>query len=409
MKLLQINTVVNNGSTGRIVESIGKFLVSRRHQSYVAFGRGDPSSASRLIKIGNRWDQVLHGLLTRVCDRHGFGSRAATFRLIREIENIDPDIIHLHNIHGYYLNIRELFNYLRSADKPVVWTLHDCWSFTGHCPNFERVNCNRWQEQCFSCPLKKNYPTSWILDQSRENFKDKRRCFTGLKQLYLVTPSRWLAGLLKKSFLKNYPVRVIPNGINTQVFRLMDDQESVKERYGITGRWIILGVANHWSPGKGLADFIELSKKIPEEARIVLVGLNREQLKGLPKNILTIPRIKSLEDLASLYSAADVFVNPTYADNFPSTNLEALACGTPLVAYNTGGSPESIDVSTGIVVEKGNIQDLDFQIRKILENGKSQYAQQCRQRVEKSFSVQDNCENYFTLYKNIPNKINLVT
>lgn len=401
MKVLQINTIVNSGSTGRMAEGIGKLLIARGHRSYIAFGYGNRSSASYSIRIGNKWDQKLHGLRTRLLDRHGFGSRKATIRLIREIDRIDPDIIHLHNIHGYYLNIKELFNFLKASGKPVVWTLHDCWPFTGHCAHFERVNCYKWKRLCFSCPLTTRYPASWGWDNSKKNYRDKRELFNGVRSLRIVTPSQWLAGHLKESFLKDYPTQVISNGVDLELFRTREDGDSIKKRFKAIGKKFVLGVANIWPQSKGLADFFGLSNKLSPGEVILLVGLSKKQLQELPPNMVGILRTESMKDLVSLYSAADVFVNPTYADSFPSTHLEALACGTPVVTYKTGGGSEAIDGFTGRVVGRGDIEGLDSAVKEILRNGKAHYAQPCRQRAEKFFNAQDRYGDYLTLYKDM--------
>lgn len=402
-KLLQINSVVNSGSTGRIAEEIGQTAMTAGWESYIAYGRNDRPSQSELIKIGSDWDIRVHGLLTRLFDRHGLGSKSATLELVEKIEKIKPDIIHLHNIHGYYINVETLFKYLQNTKIPIVWTFHDCWPITGHCSHFTFVGCEKWKTQCFSCPQKTEYPASWLIDRSINNYNLKKKLFTSLPNLTLVPVSNWLAGILKESFLKDYPIKVVHNGINTEVFKPSTEND-FRIRHRLENKFILLGVASIWSPRKGLKDFIALSKLLDTDYQIVLVGLARKQMEQLPENILGIERTESVEELAEIYAASDVHVNPTYEDNFPTTNLESLACGTPVIAYKTGGSPEAIDDSSGIVVEQGNIDKLVEAINQIKENGKQFYTEACVQRAHRLYRKEDRYREYIELYEELLNK-----
>ena len=371
MKVLQINSVCGIGSTGRIVVQIHKLLKEKGYKSYVAYGRDYARDCDSTVRIGNKFDNYMHVAITRLFDRHGFGSKKATANFIEKVEKIDPDIIHLHNIHGYYVNIELLFKYIKEANKPVVWTLHDCWAFTGHCAYFDYIGCDRWKTGCYECPQKKTYPSSILIDNSKRNFERKKELFTGIKNMVIVTPSRWLAGLVKESFLKEYPVKRIPvkvinNGIDLEIFKPMESD--FRKRYGLENKFIILGVANVWDRRKGYDYFIKLSETLKQDEIIVMVGLTEKQKKNLPKNIIGITRTNNVKELAEIYSAADVFVNPTLEDNFPTTNLEALACGTPVVTFDTGGSPECVDESCGVVVEKGNLKELIEAIERIRLN-----------------------------------------
>lgn len=353
MKIFQINTVCGIGSTGRIAVDISHVLEKAGHESCIAYGRGGAPKDVESYRIDSAWEVYAHAFFSRLTDRQGLYSTAATKRLIQKIKEYNPDIIHLHNIHGYYLNYDVLFRFLSAYNKPVVWTLHDCWPFTGHCAYFDFVHCDKWKEGCYHCPQKSSYPASCFLDRSRKNYDLKKALFTKVEKLCIVTPSHWLAGLVKESFLGKYPVKVIHNGIDLHIFK--PTSSNFRRENGLEGYKIILGVASPWTPRKGLSDFIKLSKMMDDHTRIVLVGLSDRQIKKLPPHIIGIKRTNNPQELAGLYTTADVFFNPTYEDNYPTTNLESLACGTPVVTYNTGGSPESVG-ENGAVVDKGDIE-----------------------------------------------------
>jgi len=401
--LLQINTVVNSGSTGRIAEEIGQTVKLSGWKSYIAYGRHARTSQSELIKIGSDWDIMMHGLQTRLFDRHGFASIAATRKFVKQIKKIKPDIIHLHNIHGYYINIEILFRYLKDANIPVVWTFHDCWPMTGHCAHFTFVGCDKWKTQCYECPQKKDYPSSYFLDRSKQNHKQKRKLFTSVNDITIVPVSNWVGEIVKQSYLKDYPIRVINNGIDVNAFS-PQSRDGIRLKYGLADKFILLGVATEWERRKGLHDFIELSKTLKDDEIIILVGLKEDQIKILPENIIGITRTESTQELAEFYSSADVFVNPTWEDNFPTTNLEALACGTPVITYETGGSPEAIDELTGIVVEQGNIHKLTEAINQIKEKGKQSYSEACVKRAHRLYRKEDRYREYIELYEELLNK-----
>ena len=397
MKLLQINTTLNTTSTGRITEEIGLRAMDHGHQSYAACRRiGPGGSRSQAIKVGNQLDRYLHGVKTRVLDRHGFGSKRATHELVDQIREIDPDVIGMHNLHGYYLNVEVLFHYLKEVQKPVVWTFHDCWPFTGHCAYYDRVNCQKWKTECHSCPQKKRYPASYVLDNSRKNFRQKRELFTGLENLTIVTPSHWLKNEVELSFLQEYPVKVIHNGIDLETFQpgtehLPDAVKNIKKK-------IVLGVASVWDVRKGLQEFKKLVPLLDDEYQIVLVGLSEEQIGNLPKEILGIARTENVQQLASLYSVAEAFVNPTLSDNFPTTNIEALACGTPVITYNTGGSPEAVDERTGFVTKQLDLDGVLSSLKEIAANGRETYTEPCRQRAEDRYNKKDRFRDYVEQY-----------
>ena len=401
MKLLLLNATANTGSTGRIAEDIGLLAQQNGYDVRFAYGRTAVNSKLPLIKIGNKWDIRMHGVKSRLCDAHGFASKSATKAFIKEIEEWKPDIVNIHNIHGYYINVEILFDYLKRVQIPVVWTFHDCWPFTGHCSHFEGVNCYRWKTECYNCPNQKGYPTSILLDRSTNNFYKKNKIFNGLNNMTIVTPSEWLANHVSNSFLSNYSAKVINNGVDLNVFRSIGNKKDVLLKYGLSELPIVLGVANTWKKRRALEDFIALSKLIGDKVEIVLVGMTPEQAKGLPNNMKAISRTENTAELATLYSAATVFVNPTYVDNFPTTNIEALACGTPVITYRTGGSIEAVNKRTGLIVEKGDVNGLKVAIEEIVNNGKDFYRDGCRERAVKFYNKDDRFEDYIDLFENL--------
>ncbi|MEH7159008.1 glycosyltransferase [Neobacillus drentensis] len=358
MKVLIINSVCGIGSTGRIATDLFHTLREEGHDCKIAYGIGTANNVSPefTIKMNNKYGYYTHNALSRITDKAGFYSSRATRNLIKQIEEYDPDIIHLHNLHGYYINVNILFDYLSKANKPVIWTMHDCWPITGHCTHFDLINCSKWKDGCFNCPQKSEYPKSYFLDKSKENYALKKELFTSVKNMTIITPSNWLTEIIRKSYLGNYTVRTIHNGIDLNVFK--PTESSFKEKNMLIGMKIVLGVANAWNSRKGLNDFIRLSEMLDENYKIVLIGLTKEQIAALPKNILGIERTNSIQELAEIYSDADVFVNPTYEDNFPTVNIEALACATPVITYRTGGSPEAIDSNCGQVIDVGDVNKL---------------------------------------------------
>ena len=365
-KIVQINSVCN-GSTGKIMGEIEAILSKNGYNVTCFYGRRKPFKDKNCEKICNKFSVFLHGIFTLLFNYHGCYSYFTTKKMIKKLKRINPDIIHLHNIHGYYLNYNLLFKYLKNDfNGKVYWTLHDCWSFTGHCAYFDYIKCNKWKEHCNQCPQLKTYPISLFFDTSYNEYKLKKETFTNVNNLTIITPSKWLKELLKKSYLNKYKIKLINNGINLQVFKPIIDK-TIYKKYNIKAdKKIILGVASPWSKRKGFDDFLKLSKIISNNYQIVLVGLTNKQLNILPENIIGISRTDNQKELVKIYSIADVFVNPTLEDNYPTVNLEAIACGTPIVTYNTGGCKEQVFNNTGFVCN--NFDELLLKINYCLEN-----------------------------------------
>lgn len=407
-KIVQINPVLRtNTSTGRIMQEIGALAVSEGWRNWCAYGKGRDGirpCTTEILPVGSKWSTCLHGLQTRVFDRHGLGSAGATREFVRQLREIDPDIIHIHNIHGYFLNYPVFFNYLRDSDVKVIWTIHDCWLYTGHCYYYSAIGCDKWQTGCGGCPQRGAFPRSLLIDRSRRNFIDKRHYFTSVPKdrMTIVPVSYWMRGEMSRSFLKDYPFQVIHNGINCDIFRPYDDDAEVRRTLGIeTGKKIILGLASIWLPEKGIDDFIKMAGMLRPDETIVLVGVDPATAKRLPASIKWIRRTENIETLAKLYSAATAFVNPTYQDNYPTVNLEAIACGTPVVTYRTGGSIESVTPATGRIVEQHDTDGLLAAVREIAAAGKGAFAGECRAFALANFRKEDRYRDYLRLYESL--------
>lgn len=369
MRVLLINAAGDAGGAGGVCIEIAQKYADEGHEVVLTYGRYDkldPKAVPFARRIGTPLDVRLHAVKSMLLDAHGLGSRHATKRFLAWAETWKPDLVWLHNLHGYYVNYELLFAWIkRHPELEVRWTLHDCWAFTGHCAYFTMAGCEKWKTSCSACPQKGSYPASLMLDRSKENYARKQKAFTGVKNMTLITPSRWLARLVKESFLKDYPVQVVYNTIDTTVFQ--PTPGDFRQRYSLEDKKIVLGVSFAWQePRKGLKDLIELRALLPGDYAIVLVGLTDELQKTLPPGILGLGKTGSREELAEIYTAADVFVNPTHEDNYPTVNLEAQACGTPVITYNTGGSPESVPPEN--VVPCGDVQALAGRIRELLEH-----------------------------------------
>lgn len=398
MKILQINSVYKNGSTGRIVFELEQKIMERGYSSLVCYGRGTKYISDDVYRIGNDFDNKTHGIITRVFDKHGFASRKATLTLIQHIKSFNPDIVHLHNLHGYYINLQVLFEFLKELNKPVVWTLHDCWAITGHCAYFDLVDCDKWISQCKECVQKKQYPASILIDGSYMNYKRKKNLFNLFPNMTLIVPSKWLQDIVAKSYMKNHNCKVIYNGVNRDIFKPIETN-IYSEKFGVKDKQIILGVAGIWDKRKGLDDFIALAEILEQNQVIVLIGLKENQMAGLPKNIWGVRHTENIEELAEMYSGADVFVNMSKEESFGLVTVEAMACGTPVIGYDATATPELIAEGCGLIVEKGNIRAVKMAIESIFANNKSLYKLNCIKHVKNNFDIIDKYEEYMQLYE----------
>lgn len=355
MKIVQINSECGRGSTGRIALSISNLLTQRGIENYIFYSGNHISDYEFGIQVNSKFDLRCHQVLSCFFGNQGWHSYFATKKLIRKLEDIKPNVIHLHNIHGYYLHVPTLFNYLKKQKIRVVWTLHDCWPITGHCTHFINNGCNKWKTECKQCANKREYPYSWFFDRSRELYRQKKELFTGFKDMIVVTPSHWLANIVAESFLKDCKLEVLPNGINLSVFHPIED--NLRTQFHCEGKKIILGVSAVWNVSKGLDIFCELANRLDDSYQIILVGTTDKVDAKLPKNIISIHRTQNQEELVKIFSMADLFLNPTRADNYPTVNLESIACGTPVMTFQTGGSPESAGMDNSMIIKSNTIEE----------------------------------------------------
>ena len=402
MKILQISPEGNYGSIGTIAEEIGKVLIESGHLSHIAIGNYDLPSESHIYKIGSEIDRYLHGVETRIFDRHGLGSKTATRNLIVKIKQLAPDLINIHQLHGYYLNYQILFEYLLESKTPTVLSFQDCWAFTGHCAWFDDIGCDKWQTHCHHCPAKNDYPASFFVDNSFGNFDLKKRVFNSLPNAHLVTVSKWMADKISKSFLQSLPLTVIYNGINLHTFSHIKETDDFPFPSNLKNKFIILGVASPWSPRKGLTDFIQLAKLLKDDEAIVLVGLSSDQIKKLPANILGFEKVMNQTELAKFYRNADLYFNPSVEESFGLTTVEAMACGTPALVYAATACPELIAEGTGFVVEKHDLAKVRDLITRIKTDPDQVIShEKCVGWVKQNFDAGERYRDYVRLYEQI--------
>lgn len=392
MKVVQINSTCSNGSTGKICVSVSKLMNERNIENYIMYTGRKDACRQGIVYAGDFYIKA-QALCSRLLGNYGFNSVSATRRLIAELDRIQPDIVHLHNLHGHNCNLTMLFEYLKKKKLKVFWTFHDCWAFTAYCPYFDMAGCDKWLNGCEHCVQRRRF--SYFFDRSKWLYKKKRELFSGL-DMTVITPSEWLAGLVKRSFLGEYPVHVINNGIDLDIFR--PTPGDIRERYDCGGKFIILGVAFGWGKRKGLDVFIELARRLDASYRIILVGTDETVDKQLPGNIISIHRTKNQTELAKIYTASDLFVNPTREENYPTVNMEALACGTPVLSFRTGGSPECYDASCGSVVNKDDIDAMESEIIRI--SASRPFTEEACLRKAARFKANDKFSDYIDLYEN---------
>lgn len=399
MRIFQLNTFCGVKSTGRIALEIAKLVKEDGGECLIGYGVPELSADAPpfAYRIGNPAGRKLHGAMRKLLDAEGYGSWFATQKLIRKMKDFKPDLVHIHNLHGCYLHLQTLFRYLKQANIPVVWTLHDCWAFTGHCAYFDYSGCERWKTRCHHCPQQRSYPVCIGFDGSSRNYRHKKKWFSKLENLTFVAPCEWMLKPLKASFMSEYPAKVILNGINLKTFRPV--QSDLRSRYNLKDQKICLSVASDWDARKGLPYLCQAAEKMGDEYRFVVIGLDPKQIAQLPSNMLGLEKTANVEELAAWYTVADCFVNPTLEDNMPMVNLEALACGTPVAVFETGGCPEAIDASTGIVVPQGDVDALCESIQK-LSSMKPHMVQNCVKRAQ-LFDCRNTFQKYLDLYKEL--------
>lgn len=402
--LMLINATCNWGSTGHIAENIAKCAQENGWSCYIAHGARyiNPSSI-KTYTVGSKLDNILHASLSVFLGRHGLGSCVATHRLVNFIKKVHPDVIHLHNIHGYYINYPILFKYLKESGIPVVWTFHDCWAMTGQCTHFVSVGCNKWKSSngCYNCPLLGvSYKT--YIDRTKKNWLLKKNLFTSLEKLTIVPVSHWLEGVVKESFFKNKHIQTIHNGVDTDVFVPLEKDSISVVKYGLNNEQYVLGVSTDWSEKKGLFDYCKLAAQMPQGIKIALLGLDDNKIHEVKQyGIVGIRRTDNINELVNLYNGALAVTSLSYEETFGLTTVEGFACGTPGIVYNATASPELITPETGIVVEPGDLVGVSDAIRMISKNGKAVYSKSCRNRAVEYFNMNDRYRDYVRLYEEV--------
>lgn len=399
MRIVQLNTFCGIKSTGRICTEIAKLVEADGGECLIGYGAGTvPKDDERFaLRIGNTLERKVYSAARKLLDCEGYGSHAGTRQLIQALKTFQPELIHLHNLHGCYLNLKMLFNYLRQSQLPVLWTLHDCWPFTGHCAYFDYAGCERWQTGCHDCPQLKSYPVCYGLDGSKRNYAFKKKLFTSLENLHFVTPCRWMRKPLGRSFLSHYPIHTIYNGVDLERFH--PEESDLRQRYGLTDKRIVLAVASDWDERKGLRYLVDGAQGLGEGYCFVIIGLSETQIGTLPSGMLGIGQTADVNELAAWYTTADCFANPSMEDNMPMVNLEALACGTPVAMFNTGGCPEAIDAQCGLVVQQGDTKALTDAIKALCES-KALRQTACLERAAQ-FDSRHTFQSYVSLYKEL--------
>lgn len=399
MKVLQINATYGIGSTGVIVKDIHELALKEGVESYVAYSMSamPPSEIVNGYKIGTAFGKKLHALLCRINGMQGYFSRFATKKLLKHIKYVSPDIVQLHNLHSNYINLPMLLKYLAKANIRTVVTLHDCWFFTGGCFHYTAVGCDRWKNKCGSCPKKKMDTRSILFDRSAKILRDRKRLFEKIENLTVVGVSDWITQESVKSVFVGRKAIAIHNGVDTQIFKAVDSD--FRKRYNIEDKFIILGPATKWLSKVNKTAFESMVESLKDEEVFVLLGCSNEQLTKLPKNVIGLPFIKNRIELCEIYSAADVFINPTHEDTFPFANLEPQACGTPVITYRNTGAKETVDGVCGFAVENEDFLNLIDKKAFIKRLGKAEFSDNCVRWVHNNFSAESNYRKYINWFK----------
>lgn len=408
-KLLLVNTYGNLWSTGRLAAEVGEVAKNNGWECYFAYASQAKPCGYQMIRINtSRVLNKIHFFFSRILNLKGFGSWWETRKFIRTIKKICPDIIHLHNIHGDYLNIPLFFRFLKRANIPVVWSLHDCWAMTGGCTHFVYFRCEQWKTGCHNCPRYKNKDRGGELRGFIRTmpwvYKYKKQLFEAVPNLTIVSASEWLAQIARNSYLSIKDIRVIPNGIDVSIFKPYDNTTEIRRKYDLRDKFVIMGVGTEWSVRKGFNDYLQLSQKLSSDFVIVLVGVDHLTQKQLPTNIIGISKTDNIAELALLYSTANVVTSLSYQEAFGLTPIEGFACGTPAIVYNNTALPELITPQTGIIVETGSIDKLVEAIEEIRSRGKQYYSPCCRETAEKFYNKYTQYSKYVELYQEILTK-----
>lgn len=394
-KLVQLSTSHNRGAIGKIMEQVGiKAKNDLKMESWVIFGRYNPTSELKVVKMGNMLEVIEHYAENLLWDNEGLASRCMTRKIVKKLIEINPDIVHLHNIHDHWINYEILFEYLITSKIQVVWTFHDCWAFTGRCFHFVTVDCNKWKTECHDCVQRNRF---W--DRSRRNFLLKKNIFLKCPNLHIITVSRWLKSVTDESFFNGCEIRAIPNGLDINIFHPMPEAKNIWRLP--TDKYIVVAVANDWYEEKGLSDYYRLAEYLGDGYRVVLVGMKSKQIKALPKRVIGLPRTSNQQELAWIYNIADVVVSMSRAETFGLTIAEGMACGTPGVVYDNTAHPELISKETGMVVENGNVKAFSDAVIKVCQGDKMAFQMACRQRAEECFDKEKCFEKYIDLYKEL--------
>lgn len=377
--LVQFNPVANWGSTGRLAEDIGDVTMAAGWVSYIAYGRQFNPSSSYLLPVGGRLSVITHTLKTRLFDRQGFGSYFATKRLLKIFDEIKPDLFQFHNVHGNFLNLPLVLKYAAERDIPIVWSLHDCWSMTGHCSHFIGIGCEKWKTECHHCPLKSQYPNSWLLDSSRRNFQEKKKLIEAVPRITIVSGSKWLAEIARQSYFSNRTISVIPDGIDTDIYRPRSNGAELRQKLGIKDKFVILAAGTGWGEAKGFYDYGKLRSMLSNDYAIVLVGMNQEWLEKVPEGVIGLPRTKTPIELSEYYSMADCVMSLSRMESFGLTPVEGFACGTPAIVYDNTALPELITPETGFVAKSLDVSDVKDKVETLRRIGKDHFTNHCRE------------------------------